>query len=555
MLKQLYIKNFTLIDTLDVHFNSGFSVITGETGAGKSIILGAINLLLGQRADAKSIKSGCKKCVIEAHFDLSRYNLNDFFLQNGLDFDEEDCILRRELNATGKSRAFINDMPVALNLLRDLGRQLIDIHSQHQNLLLNEEDFQLDVIDTIAKDKQLFNDYSEAFGSYKDAKEAVRKLKVEIEENRKNEDYLRFQFNELTGADLMEGMQEQLEKESDKLSHTEEIKEALFSADRLLNSTDVGNSSLDNIKDATRSIENILKIYPDVTPTSERLYSCFIELQDISQDISRQIDGIDFDPERLDQITSQLDKIYSLEKKYHVATVEELISIRKDIEGKLSCIDDSGENLDELEQTERKRYEDSKRQAQLLTVSRCRAAKVVEREMKERLIALGMPNVRFSVQIEQKDLGFSGQDRVTFLFSANKSTAMQPINQVASGGEIARVMLALKAMISGAVNMPTIIFDEIDTGVSGKIAEKMSDIMLEMAKSNRQVISITHLPQIASKGQTHYKVYKEETANGTVSIMKELRPAERVKEIAQMLSGSEVSDAAIHNAKELLNVK
>lgn len=552
MLKQLYIRNFTLIDTLDIHFNPGFSVITGETGAGKSIILGAINLLLGQRADVKSIKSNSSKCVIEAHFDISRYNMQDFFTENNIDFDDTDCILRRELNSSGKTRAFINDTPVALNLMRTLGQQLIDIHSQHQNLLLNEEDFQLNVVDIIAKDRELLIKYKEHFNAYKDAKKAVDRLCKEIEENKKNEDYIRFQLKELTEAELKDGMQEELERESEKLSHVEEIKTALYSAGTSLNSYESDNNVLDKVKEASRSIIGITSIYPEISSISDRLESCFIELKDISDEINSEADNIEFDPSRLEQINSQLDKIYSLEQKYHVSNIADLINIQNNLEKQISNIDNSDEELDKLKSEEARLLKECEAIASELTEIRTKASKVIEQEMRNRLIPLGIPNVRFSIKIENKNISEDGHDRISFLFSANTSTPIQPVAQVASGGEIARVMLSLKAMISGAVKLPTIIFDEIDTGVSGKIAEKMGDIMQEMGKANRQVISITHLPQIAAKGTTHYKVFKEETEHGTSSRMLILSKDERTKEIAQMLSGSEISDAAINNAKELL---
>lgn len=552
MLKQLYIRNFTLIDTLDIHFNPGFSVITGETGAGKSIILGAINLLLGQRADVKSIKSNSSKCVIEAHFDISRYNMQDFFTENNIDFDDTDCILRRELNSSGKTRSFINDTPVALNLMRTLGQQLIDIHSQHQNLLLNEEDFQLNVVDIIAKDRELLIKYKEHFNAYKDAKKAVDRLCKEIEENKKNEDYIRFQLKELTEAELKDGMQEELERESEKLSHVEEIKTALYSAGTSLNSYESDNNVLDKVKGASRSIIGITNIYPEISSISDRLESCFIELKDISDEINSETENIEFDPSRLEQINSQLDKIYSLEQKYHVSNIADLINIQNNLEKQISNIDNSDEELDKLKSEEARLLKECEAIASELTEIRTKASKVIEQEMRNRLIPLGIPNVRFSIKIENKNISEDGHDRISFLFSANTSTPVQPVAQVASGGEIARVMLSLKAMISGAVKLPTIIFDEIDTGVSGKIAEKMGDIMQEMGKANRQVISITHLPQIAAKGTTHYKVFKEETEHGTSSRMLILSKDERTKEIAQMLSGSEISDAAINNAKELL---
>lgn len=552
MLKQLYIKNFTLIDTLDIRFNPGFSVITGETGAGKSIILGAINLLLGQRADIKNIKPDNSRCVIEAHFDISRYNMQDFFTQNDIDFDAADCILRRELSTSGKSRAFINDIPVPLNIIRALGQQLVDIHSQHQNLMLNEEDFQLNVVDIIAQNKKLLCKYKECFNDYKAAKKAAEQLRIEIEENKKNEDYLRFQLKELSEANLKSGMQDELERESEKLSHVEEIKAALYSADTILSPGESETGVLDMLKEASRSLDDVSAIYPEIKNISERLESCYIELKDISHEISAETDSIEFDPSRLEMINTQLDKIYSLEQKYHLANIEELLNLQAEIDKQLNNIDNSDDELSKLERQEKELFEKCESMASELTSIRTKAAKIIETEMRDRLIPLGIPNVRFSINIDKKDLCNDGHDRVAFLFSANTNTPMQPVSQVASGGEIARVMLSLKAMISGAVKLPTIIFDEIDTGVSGKIAEKMADIMQEMAEAERQVISITHLPQIAAKGITHYKVYKEETESGTSSRMLLLNKEERINEIAQMLSGSEISDAAVSNAKELL---
>lgn len=552
MLKQLYIKNFTLIDTLDIRFNPGFSVITGETGAGKSIILGAINLLLGRRADVKSIKTDAAKCVIEAHFDISRYDMQEFFDANDIDFDETDCILRREINSSGKSRAFINDVPVPLNTIKALGQQLIDIHSQHQNLLLQEEDFQMNVVDIIARDQDIISLYKEHFNNYKSAKKDVEKLRSEINENKNNEDFLRFQLKELTSITLKDGMQEELEAESEKLENVEFIKSALYSAINDLSSEEQGRSVTDKIKDATRNIEGLTSVFPNVNNTAARLDSCYIELKDILNEIENEAENVEFNPERLEQINGLLDSIYSLEQKHHVSTVADLISLRDNIEKQLNLIENSDDELEKLELKERELFDKCKIIADKLTEARLKGAKLVEKEMLDRLAPLGIPNVRFNVNLEKKELSSDGQDSISFLFSANTNTPMQPVSLVASGGEIARVMLSLKAMISGAVKLPTIVFDEIDTGVSGKIAEKMADIMQEMSQNERQVISITHLPQIAAKGRTHYKVYKEETDRGTTSKMLELNKDERINEIAQMLSGSEISEAAISNAKALL---
>lgn len=552
MLKQLYIKNFTLIDELNISLYPGFSVITGETGAGKSIILGAIGLLLGNRADSKAIKAGRDRCVIEAHFDLSRYGMQKFFDDNDIDYDADDTIIRRELTAAGKSRAFINDTPVPLTRMRELGEQLVDIHSQHQNLLLQKEDFQLNVVDIIAQDADQLKVYQKEYYAYRKAKELLEELKAEIAKNRENEEFMRFQHKELDDANLQEGELEQLEQEAETLSHSEDIKTALYEADSALSGDD--DSILDKLKNATHQLENICDVYPSMADVAGRMQSSYIELKDIAQEISSSVDHVEFDPNRLDAINTRLDKLYTLQQKFHVETVTELIATRDRIAEQLSHIDNGDEDIEEKEKEVAALLVKAEKQAALLTSIRQKSAKAIEKEMKGRLIPLGIPNVRFEIAFADKPLSGNGADKVSFLFSANKSTQLQPVSQVASGGEIARVMLSLKAMISGAVKLPTIIFDEIDTGVSGKIAEKMADIMEEMGLQNRQVLSITHLPQIAAKGSHHYKVLKEETENGTISHMKELNNQERIEEIAQMLSGSDITQAALANAKELLRI-
>lgn len=552
MLKQLYIKNFTLIDELNISLYPGFSVITGETGAGKSIILGAIGLLLGNRADSKAIKAGRDRCVIEAHFDLSRYGMQKFFDDYDIDYDADDTIIRRELTAAGKSRAFINDTPVPLTCMRELGEQLVDIHSQHQNLLLQKEDFQLNVVDIIAQDADQLKVYQKEYRAYRKAKELLEELKAEIAKNRENEEFMRFQHKELEDANLQEGEMEQLEQEAETLSHSEDIKTALFEADNALSGEN--DSILDKLKNATHQLENICDVYPSIADVAGRMQSSYIELKDIAQEISSSVDHVEFDPNRLDAINTRLDKLYTLQQKFHVETVTELIATRDRIAEQLSHIDNGDEDIEEKEKEVAALLAKAEKQAALLTSIRQQSAKAIEKEMKGRLIPLGIPNVRFEIAFAEKPLSGNGSDKVSFLFSANKSTQLQPVSQVASGGEIARVMLSLKAMISGAVKLPTIIFDEIDTGVSGKIAEKMADIMEEMGLQNRQVLSITHLPQIAAKGSHHYKVLKEETENGTISHMKELNNQERIEEIAQMLSGSDITQAALANAKELLRI-
>ena len=553
MLKHLYIKNFTLIDTLDIELHPGFSVITGETGAGKSIILGAIGLLLGQRADSKTIKQGADKCVIEAHFDLSRYNMGSFFTENDIEYDLDDCIVRRELTASGKSRAFINDTPVQLSMLKELGDRLMDIHSQHQNLLLNKQDFQLNVVDILADDSKELDAYRQTFFEYRKAEQELSQLREDIERNRQNVDFLQFQYQELSSANLKEGELEELEQKSDTMTHSEDIKSALYEADNAFQDED--NGIIRSLRSSISALNGISKVFPDAKELTERMDSAYIELKDIASEISDHLEDIDFDPSELDSVNNRLNKLYDLQKKYRAETIEELITTRDDLQQKLNNIENSDEALESLQASVAKLKADVEKKADALTKLRTKAAQLIEKDMQSRLVPLGMPNVRFSISITKEQPGTYGQDKVAFLFSANTSTPLQPVSQVASGGEIARVMLSLKAMISGAVKLPTIIFDEIDTGVSGKIAEKMAEIMQEMGNNERQVISITHLPQIAALGSTHYKVAKEETSQGTTTSMTMLTPDERIREIAQMLSGSDVSEAAIQNAKELLKVK
>lgn len=553
MLKKLDIRNFTLIDHLEMALYPGFSVITGETGAGKSIVIGAIGLLLGNRADAKQVKRGCDKCIIEATFDLSIYHsdvLKDFFEDNDLDYEPEECLLRREVNANGKSRAFINDTPVTLALMRELGEQLIDVHSQHQNLLLSKEDFQLNVVDIIARDRQQLADYRAAFAEYRSAQRRLEELREQIATSRDNEDFLRFQQKELSEANLASGEQEQLEQEAELMSHAEDIKRALHDADYGLSGDDTG------IVNLTRSIaaqlRSVADVYPEAQELAERLESCFVELKDISQEIASKVDDVEYDPQRFNLITQRLDTIYTLQQKFHVQTVDELLDRLNGINAQLDNIDNSDEELQELERSVEKLHAVCVEKAAVLTDMRRKSATVVEQELSKLLVPLGIPKVRFKVDVSPADLSTNGADKVMFLFSANSSTDMQPVSQVASGGEIARVMLSLKAMISKAIGLPTIIFDEIDTGVSGRVAEQMAHIMRDMGKANRQVLCITHLPQIAAAGSTHYKVAKQETEQGTVSTMTQLSNEQRITEIAQMLSGSDVSQAAVDNAKSLL---
>lgn len=552
MLRSLHIQNYALIERLEIDFDSGFSVITGETGAGKSIILGAIGLLLGQRADVKSIRSNASKCVIEARFDISAYGMQLFFEENELEYEEE-CILRRELYASGKSRAFINDTPAALVQMKELGEQLIDVHSQHQNLLLNKEGFQLNVLDILAHNEEALSVYQNCYNDWRRSLEELDALRKQAVQDKADEDYIRFQLEQLEDAHLVAGEQDELEQESEVLSHAEEIKAELYRGGEILHSDERG--ILSSLKECLDAINGLKNIYSPAIELLERLESAYIELKDISQEIARKEEEIEFNPERLEEVNERLHIIYTLQQKHRVGTVNELINLCEDYRNKLTAITSVDEEVGRLEQRCDVLYAEVKRQADILTKARIQAAHEVERQMAERLVPLGMPNVRFVVEMgERKEPGKYGGDTVNFLFSANKNTVLQNISSVASGGEIARVMLSVKAMIAKAVKLPTIVFDEIDTGVSGEIADRMADIMQEMGDSNRQVISITHLPQIAARGRVHYKVYKQDNETETNSHIRRLTNDERVEEIAHMLSGATLTEAALNNAKALLGM-
>ncbi len=556
MLKHLYISNFTLINELDMNFNPGFSVITGETGAGKSIIIGAVSMLLGNRADLKMIRNGKDKCIVEAVFSISDYDqdfINRFLTDNDLDNNGDECILRREININGKNRAFINDTPVILASLKELGEHLLDIHSQHQNLMLNKEDFQLNVIDVFAQNKKILAEYQDLFKTYKSEASKLEKLQAAISRIKENEDFLQFQNKELSEANLEEGEQENLEQQSELLTHAEEIKNTLYNADSLLSSDE--HNIITQLRSISDSMNNIQNVYPDAEVLTNRLNDCVIELKDISREIVSHVEDIDYDPEKLQAINSRLDTIYTLEKKYHTSNIPDLIKKHEEIKSQLSRIDNFDVDFKAQQDKVDRLKESCLKKANALTASRQKAARKVEKELAARLIPLGIPNVKFKIDMtQQKELTAKGLDRITYLFSSNSSSSLSPIAQVASGGEVSRVMLSLKAMMSRVTGLPTIIFDEIDTGVSGRVAEQMAHIMKEMGDNKHQVICITHLPQIAAIGSTHYKVTKTETSQGTNSLMTLLSPEERVKEIAQMLSGSDISSAAIENARTLLKL-
>lgn len=554
MLQSIHIQNYALIDKLDIDFMPGFSVITGETGAGKSIILGAIGLLLGQRADMKAIKSGASKCIVEARFHIVSYGLESFFNELDLEYDPEECILRREVSANGKSRAFINDTPASLAQMKALGEKLIDIHSQHQNLLLNKEGFQLTILDILAQDDKQLASYKQMYADYKNTCKELDTLIGQAEKSKQDEDYLRFQLEQLEEAGLRNGEQAELEQEAETLSHAEDIKAGLYRAGMLIDNAD-SYSILSQTKECIQTLQGISSVYPSASEWSERLQSCYIELKDIAHDLSSAEEDVEFNPERLDYVNQRLNLIYNLQQKHRADSIEELIDLAKNYQKQLNDIASFDDRISGLRAEKDTLYNKVLEQAALLTRLRTGAAHLIEEQMKKLLVPLGMPNVRFAVELtSRKEPDINGMDNVTFLFSANKNGTLQNVASIASGGEIARVMLSLKAMIAGAVKLPTIIFDEIDTGVSGSIAEKMALIMRDMGNQNRQVISITHLPQIAARGTTHYKVYKEDTDTGTNSYIRKLTPDERIHEIAHMLSGSTLTEAALNNARALLSL-
>lgn len=553
MLRSLYIKNYALIDSLEIDFEPGFSVITGETGAGKSIILGALSLILGQRADIKAIKQGESKCVIEGSFDVSAYDLKAFCEEKGIEYDSDSYILRREILSTGKSRAFINDSPVSLTDLKELGSQLIDIHSQHQNLLLSDTRFQMQVVDALAGNKDLLSRYQQAFHQYKQSEKALAELREAVRKSKEEEDYLRFQIESLTEAALQEGEQEELENELETLTHAEDIKSALFKIYSLLSDDDKG--IVLGLKEGLNTSQQLAKVYARSEEISERLQTAYIDLKDLASEMDKLANDVEFNPERLAFIESRLDLIYTLQKKYHVNAVSELLALYEEFKQKIENIESSDQQVEALEKEVHEKSEKVFALAKQLTDSRTSITDSFEKDLTDRVAYLGMPNIRFRSQIiTEKHPNIYGLDSVLFQFSANKNVPLQPVAEIASGGEISRLMLCLKSMIAGATALPTIIFDEIDTGVSGEIADKMGEVMREFGK-NMQVLAITHLPQIAAKGKAHYKVYKSDDEHTTTTNLVRLSDEERLTEIARMLSGSTVTEAAIQNAKVMLGKK
>ena len=555
MLQSLHIQNYALIESLDIDFYEGFSVITGETGAGKSILLGAIGLLLGQRADLKMIKAGASRCIIEARFDLSQYDFSEYFTIRDFDFDGTECIIRRELTSTGKSRAFINDTPAALSDLKELGEQLIDIHSQHQNLLLNKADFQLRILDAMAQDSEILEAYKAKYRDYCQVQTELATLQAESERDKTEQEYIAYQVQQLEDANLVEDEEDELSQELNTLTHAEDIKSGLYQASEIIENDERG--LVEMLQEVQRKLESIATLYSPAQKLAERIDSCQIEMRDIANELVGNMENIEYDPDRLDFVSERISTLNSLKQKFHAEDIRALLSIQQELKQRLSLIENYDERLHELQEHLRQIEKSLDATATKLSSLREKASVTVEKEMCKRLVTLGMPNVQFKVDLSSNNpYSANGCDKVVLLFSANKNIPMQPISQVASGGEISRLMLALKVMVGKTMELPTIIFDEIDTGVSGQMAEKMAQIMQEMGKGVRkQVISITHLPQIAALGKHHYRVYKTDQSTTTTSNITMLHKEERIEELARMLSGSKLTQAAIDNAKALLGVE
>ena len=551
MLKHISIRNFALIERVEVDFSAGFSVITGETGHGKSVFLGAISVLLGQRSDAKSVREGADRCVIEGSFDISDFALQGWFGENDLDYDSE-CIVRREVAATGRSRAFVNDTPVSVAQLKELGARLMDIHSQHQNLLLGDAGYQLRVLDTLSGNKSLLDGYRLQYDAYRSMNGELKKLKEALENSRRDEEWLRFQLDELNAAALKDGEVEELEQEVSELSHAEEIQGALYGACTSIDGD--GNSLLQALREGANALSRISPHYSAAEELAGRLENCYIELKDCCSEMEQCAGRVHYSPDRLEFVERRLAMIYDLQKKHRVGSVGELLALAASFAERLDRIECGDDDIHSLQRRIDELGKELANVAGKITKVRKESAQKLQTEMVSMLVNLGMPMIRFEVDFAATD-GFTPQgcDTVTFLFSANSSSVPQPLCDVASGGEMARVMLALKSLVASSTNQPTLIFDEVDTGVSGVLAERMGRMMQQMGRASRQVLSITHLPQVAALGLRHYKVHKEETANGTVTDIVELEQQERVREIAQMMSGEVLTDAAISAANLLLS--
>ncbi len=549
MVKQLHISNYALIDKLDIGFADGLTIITGETGAGKSIILGALSLILGERADTKAIRDTSAKTIVEATFDITGYHLESFFTDNDIDWDEKECLVRRELSPNGRSRAFINDTPVALNVLRELSTRLLDIHSQHSNMLLSQPAFQLSILDSIADNNDLLESYRKAYQQYRDALKRLEATEREMDELRRNEDYIRFQLEQLNEMHLQPDEDKELEALQSKLSNITELKDALWTVENELDSEE--NSILTRLNVVAQRLEEAERNLSDVDGMATRVRSAIIELKDIAQSVNNSVDSLNDDPAELARVDERLNSIYSLQRKHNVQDVNQLIDIQHDYEHQLGEIEHNDELIDELKALVNNSREDAMNIAQRLSSRRHEAAQRFGKELLALASPLGMKNIAFDVDFQTTELGVSGIDGVEFMMAFNKNQQPMPVKDTASGGEISRVMLCIKTIIARHMRLPSIIFDEVDTGVSGDIANMIGEMMGDIAH-NIQVIAITHLPQVAANGDHHLRVFKTDTDLETLTRVETLDDEEHVMEIARMLSGKGLQQAAIENAKSLI---
>ena len=550
MLKSLYVKNYAIISEIEIKFRHGFTTITGETGAGKSILVGALSMILGNRADLSSLKKEDEKCVVEGTFNIKPYNLQALFEENDLEY-EDITTIRRIINPSGKSRAFVNDLPVNLSFLRNLRAYLIDIHSQHSNMLLNDIAFQLKLIDSHAGNENLLDKYKQKYREYRHVEKQYNDLKTEAEQSQADEEYYRFQLNQIREAKLEENEQEQLEQELQTLNHSEEIKNNLGRIFYALNGSQ--ENVLILLQDALQAAESLKSYFNKASEIYERLHSSYIDLEDLTNEVEVLNNDVEYNPDRAQQINERLDNMYSLQQKHNVSSVKELMELAQEFEAKLNRIDAYDDELENLKNKIESLEKELDELASELIQSRENSIPEVEKEVEDILSRLGIPNARFKVVHNILDYFTEyGKDSIYFNFTANKNLELQPVAKVASGGELSRIMLAIKSLIARSQALPSIIFDEIDSGVSGDIATRMGEIMKEMS-ANLQVINITHLPQVAAKGDYHLSVYKDENTEETSTGIKHLTDKERIHEIAKMLSGENVTNAALDNAKVLLN--
>ena len=552
MLRTLTVENYVLIDRLEMELDRSLNIITGQTGAGKSILLGALGLLLGNKAEGGAMRDESRNCVIEGVFDVEGYGLEGFFDENDLDYDPS-LTIRRVITPAGKSRSYVNDLPVGQGVLRELGVRLVDIHSQHRNLILSDDKFRIGVVDRLAGCGELVREYRKVYDELQAAERELAALRAEAERNRRDEEWIRFQVEELTAANLREGELARIEAEQSVLANADAIGEAIVASRNALDDEQMG--VLLQLKTIEQAMNGIAPTLPLAGELFERVHSALLDLKDVSSELATAAEHIDADPERLSQVVARIDLIYSLQQKHRVTTEAELIALREKYSAQLQTITSGDERIAALEQHIKDLHAEALRRADEIHAERTKAVPAIDSELGATLAELGMPSARFTVEVAaQEELNATGRDRVSFLFSANVGLAPQPVEKIASGGEISRVMLALKALVARSMQLPTIIFDEIDTGVSGQIADAMGRIISDLSRS-MQVINITHLPQVASKGKTHFVVYKEDTLLGAMTSIRQLSARERVDEIAKMLSGSTVTAAAIEQAKCLLNAK